>query len=94
MGGFNADPGALRARAADFLTQSDQVARLVGQLGGAGRASTGDGGLDGRIAGLVEQIRTSAAGCGMAMEGASEGLLVNAQNYESADLLSMIQPGP
>jgi hypothetical protein len=92
MGGFSADPGALRARARDFLTESDDLARLVGQLHGS--ASTGDGGLDGLIARLVGEIQTSAAGAGMAMEGASAGLIVNAVNYESADLLSVMSPMP
>jgi hypothetical protein len=90
-GGFNADPDALRAQAQRFLDESGVMAGLVGSLGGA-RASTGDGGLDGLIARLVDQVKSSAGGAGMALESDGAGLIVNAANYEAADLKSVVRP--
>jgi hypothetical protein len=95
MSGFSADPDALRAQAGRLLSESQSMALLVGSLGGAGRAVTGDGGLDGLIAGLVDQLQASAGGAGMALEADGAGLLVNAANYVSADQSSVVQPpGP
>lgn len=94
-GGFTADPAAMRAQAGHYLQESENLARLVGTLGGAGRASTGDGGLDGLVARLLEEITTSAGGAGMALEDDGGGLLVNAANYEAADQSSVTHPaGP
>ena len=94
MSGFSADPDALRAQARQFLDESQSMALLVGSLGGAGRASTGDGGLDGLIAGLLDQVRSSAGGAGIALEADGTGLIVSAANYEAADQTSVAHPGP
>jgi hypothetical protein len=94
-GGFTADPAALRAEAGRFMQESETLARLVGSLGGAGRATTGDGALDGLIARLLDEITTSAGSAGMALEDDGGGLIVNAANYEAADQSSVSQPaGP
>jgi hypothetical protein len=83
--GFSADPGALRAQAGQFFGASQGLGSLVGSLGGAGRAATGDAGLDGLIARLVEELTASAGGAGIALEADGAGLLVSAANYEAAD---------
>jgi len=93
-GGLGADPDALRAEAKRFLTESQRMAQLVGDLGGAGRATTGDGGLDGLIAGLVDEVVSSAGGAGMALEADGAGLTVDAAGYEAADRASNLKPGP
>lgn len=93
-GGFTADPGALRSRAQHLMTESEGMARLVGSLDGAGRASTGDGGLDGLISRLLDEVKSSVGGAGMALEADGAGLIIDAANYEKADQSSSVYPGP
>lgn len=92
-GGFSADPGAMRSQAQRFFSGSQDLASLVGTLGGAGRASTGDPGLDGLVARLLEEVTTSAGSAGIALESDGAGLEVSAANYEAADQTSTA-PGP
>lgn len=92
-GDFTADPGALRAQAQQFLSESGSIAQLVGSITGSGRARTGDGGLDGLIASRMTEVETSAAGAGMALEADGGGLMVNAENYLRADEASTVK-GP
>ena len=94
-GGFTADPGALRALARQLFDESRRMAVVVGGIGGAGRASTGDGALDGLVARLLGEVESSAGGAGMALEADGTGLTIAAANYESADQSSTVnRPGP
>jgi hypothetical protein len=88
VSGFSADPGAMRAQAQRFFSGSQGLASLVGSLGGAGRASTGDPGLDGLVARLLEEVTTSAGSAGIALEADGTGITINAANYEAADQTS------
>jgi hypothetical protein len=94
-GGFTADVGAIKGEAQQFLQEAQAMAQLVGSLGGAGMARTGDGGLDGLIAGRLGDVEASVGGAGMAMEADGLGLLGNAANYEKADHMSVVnRSGP
>lgn len=71
---------------------SDDMAGLARRLGTAGTARTGDGGLDGLIAGLLYAVTGSIGGVGMSLQADSTALIANQTNYLDADHASVAGP--
>jgi hypothetical protein len=82
---FDVHVGTLRTQAQEFFGESENLAQLVTDLDAVGTVNTGDGGLDGLVARLVDEIKSSVGGGGMALESDGQGLLTTARNYEAAD---------
>ena len=87
MSGFALELGALASTAGGLLDESSALAAGMESITG-GSVQTGDGGLDGLIRGLTDQIRIAMAGAGQALEADAGGLVQTLENYERADVVS------
>jgi hypothetical protein len=84
-GEFAADLVAIRGQAQDFIGESSNVAQLVDELRALDTPRTGEGGLDGLIGRLLDEVKAASGGVGMVLEVDGRGLIANANTYESAD---------
>jgi hypothetical protein len=85
--GFALDVGALVSASLYFSDDSVTLAQAV-DLARPGGVETGDGGLDGLISRLAQQIEVAVAGAGQALQADAGGLRQSADNYLRADFAS------